>query len=263
MDKGKSVMKTFIQNRKGLKMCVLVEESAGQKGLAFIMHGLGGFKEQPHLAALGEILKVHNYTVATFDTTNSFGESEGKFEDVTFQGVYEDLVDLINWSKKEKWYQEPFVLIGHSLGGYCVARYAEENPSVVKAVFPFAAGIAGELIYKKLYDEEFLRKWKETGWKIAEHKVLPGVMTRLPWSYMEEMQHHDLRPKAGNLTMPVLLVVGEKDLSCPRETQKIFYDLIPGPKEMHVIHDAPHTFTDAKYIEETRAIFDSWLKKYS
>lgn len=38
-------MKTFIKNRNDKKIAVVVEENSNSKGLAFVMHGLGGFKE--------------------------------------------------------------------------------------------------------------------------------------------------------------------------------------------------------------------------
>ena len=41
--------KEFIKNRKGQKVAVLIEEGTPQKGLAFVMHGLGGTKVDPHI----------------------------------------------------------------------------------------------------------------------------------------------------------------------------------------------------------------------
>lgn len=46
--------KLFIKNRKDQKVAVLVEGEGNTKGLAFIMHGLGGFKEQAHLQVMAE-----------------------------------------------------------------------------------------------------------------------------------------------------------------------------------------------------------------
>ena len=49
------MQKVFIKNRKGLKISVLVETAENQKGLAFVMHGLGGFKEQAHLEMIADL----------------------------------------------------------------------------------------------------------------------------------------------------------------------------------------------------------------
>ena len=39
---------------------------------------------------------------------------------------------------------------------------------------------------------------------------------------MEERLNHDLIPKVSNLSMPILIIVGSKDDSCPLEHQKYF-----------------------------------------
>src|SRR3989338_5280761 len=124
--------KEFIKNRKGQKIAVLVERPENLKGLAFVMHGLGGFKEQPHIRAIAEAFLESGYTVIRFDTTNTFGESEGNYEDATTTNYYEDLEDVIEWSKNQLWYKEPFALGGHNLGGICSALYAEKYPEKVK-----------------------------------------------------------------------------------------------------------------------------------
>ena len=37
--------KFFVKNRQEQKLSVIIEKSENQKGLVFVMHGLGGFKE--------------------------------------------------------------------------------------------------------------------------------------------------------------------------------------------------------------------------
>ncbi len=255
--------KFSIKNRHGLKIVGVVSAPENPKGLAFTMHGLGGFKEQPHIMVLVDAFLKNGYTVVNFDTTNSFGESEGKYENATMQNYFEDLVDVISWAKKQNWFKEPFVLAGHSLGGYAVARYAEDYPKEVKAVFPFAGVVSGELSYKatEKFEPEKLKAWKETGWKEEESKSKPGLIKRLPWSHMEERLKHDLTPNVSNLIMPVLFVVGENDKSCTSGNQQALYDFVPGPKEMHVVKGAPHTFRELEHLEELKNIFNKWLEK--
>ena len=56
-------MKVFIKNRHHKKIAVVVEENPNPKGLAFVMHGLGGFKEQPHVQTFSKAFKDNNFTV--------------------------------------------------------------------------------------------------------------------------------------------------------------------------------------------------------
>ena len=92
--------KVTIYNRKKQKIVVLPERNENQKRLVFVFDGLGGFKEQMHIAAIGEAFKEKDFTVVRFDTTNNVGESEGRYEDGTFTSYYEDLEDVIDQFKK-------------------------------------------------------------------------------------------------------------------------------------------------------------------
>jgi len=255
--------KIFIQNRKDQKISVMIEKSKDQKGLVFIMHGLGGFKEQPHLEIVAEAFKEKGFTVVRFDTTNTFGESDGNYEDATLTNYYEDLEDVIKWSSTQDFYQEPFWLDGHSLGGISVVMYVENYPDKVKAVAPISPVVSGKLS-KENYDPKDLAKWKKKGYKEKASASLPGVVKRLKYNEFLDRQKYDLLPQAGNLTMPVLIIVGEKDTSTPVKHQKILFKAIPGnKKELHIIKEAPHTFGEEKHLQEIKDIFLSWIHRYN
>jgi|SRR3989344_1294382 len=255
--------KVEFKNRKGQKIVAAITKPENPKGLAFTMHGLSGFKEQPYLVTLTSSLVDNGYIVVNFDATNSFGESEGEYEKVTMQLHYEDLVDVIDFIKTQEWYIEPFLLVGHSLGGYAVVQYAEDHPTEVKAVFSYAAVVAGELFHKEkeVFETEKYKIWKETGWDERKSISRPGLIRRLPWSFMEETLKHDLRSNVSKLTMPVIMVAGDQDKMYLSGNQKSFFDLIPGPKEMHVIKGAAHTFSEPGHIVQLKNIMDKWLKK--
>ena len=92
--------KLIIKNRKDQKIVVVLEKQENQKGLVFVMHGLGGFKEQPHVQTFKEAFREESFTTILFDSTNTLGESEGKYEEATTTNYFEDLEDVIEWAKK-------------------------------------------------------------------------------------------------------------------------------------------------------------------
>lgn len=61
--------------------------------------------------------------------------------------------------------------------------------------------------------------------------------------------------------MPVLLIVGEQDRTTPLEHQQIFFDKLPGQKELHVIKGSGHTFKEDEHLAEIKNIFDKWIKQ--
>lgn len=252
-----------IKNRKNLKIVGKILRPENIVGLSFVMHGLSGYKEELHIDLMANTLFENNYIVVNFDATNSRGESGGKYEEATMQKHYEDLVDVINWAKSQAWYKEPFIIAGHSMGGYAVARYAEEFPTKVKGVFPFGAVFSGKdnfEAHNKIRPEE-IKKWKETGWMYKVSNSKPGFELKLPWSHMEERLKHDLKPMVDKITMPILFVAGENDNSCPPSDQKKFYDLLPESttKEFHIVKGVGHVFREPQHLNELKEIFNSWL----
>jgi len=253
------MQKIIIKNRKNQNIVVVIEKAEKQKGLVFIMHGLGGFKEQLHIELSAKVFRDNHYTVIRFDTTNTFGESDGNYEDATITNYYEDLEDIIAWSKNQEWYEEPFCLAGHSLGGFCITYYAINHIKEVKAIAPSAPVVSGELSLEA-HGKEEIDNWKKTGWKIAESKSKPGIIKKLKWSHMEDRLKYDLLPDANKLTMPVLLTVGENDDSVLPEHEKLLFEKLPGKKEFYIIKDAPHTFREKKHLDEVYQIMDKWIK---
>ena len=238
-------------------MAAVVDAPEQAVGLAFVMHGLSGFKEQPHIETIAKTFLDHGYVTVRFDTTNTLGESEGAYENATVTNYYEDLEDVIAWAKQQPWYQEPFALAGHSLGGLCTALYAEQHPAEVKLLAPISAVVSGPLSMD-LYESDELQNWEETGWHVSESRSKPGVMKRLAWSHVVDRLNYDLLPEAQKLTMPVLLIVGENDDLSPH--QQLLLGALPGPKELHIIPGAGHTFYSSEELGELSRLFSAWLE---
>jgi pimeloyl-ACP methyl ester carboxylesterase len=257
-------MKIFIKNRDANKVCVIVEKSQTPGKLAFVMHGLGGNKNQGHIRAMVEAFLETGYTVVTFDTTNTFGESGGNYEDATITNYYADLEDVIKWASEQAWYTEPFVLCGHSLGGISTALFAEAYPQKIQALAPISTVVSGKLSLEvnKLFPSksEDLDEWKRKGIRVT--KSYDGkIEKRLKWSHMEDRLNYDLLLKVDRLTMPVLMVVGARDYSTPLVHQQILFDQLPGDKELHVIEGALHSFYEPHEQQELKQIVKTWAAK--
>ena len=226
------------------------------------MHGLGGFKEQPHIETFAESFFELDYTVIRFDTTNTFGESEGNYENATVTNYLEDLEDVIEWAKSQPFYQEPFCLCGHSLGGISTTLYSEKHPEQVKALAPISTVVSGKLHHEEIPPNK-LDKYEETGWKIAESKSKPGVIKKLNWhNFSPDLQKYDILTEAHKLTMPVLLIVGNLDIGPPFKHQEILYNHLSGLKEIHVIQGAAHTFRENEHLKEIKVIMLKWISSF-
>jgi pimeloyl-ACP methyl ester carboxylesterase len=252
--------KYTIQNRKGQAIAIILDESDTPKGLAFVMHGLGGRKEEPHIQTFAAAFQDNGFTVVRFDTTNSVGESGGNLVDATLTSSYEDLEDVIGWAATQSWYQEPFILAGHSLGGISSALFAQKYPEKVKALAPISAVVSGALTEVSPEFQAIAADWQKNGIREWQSNSQPGVVKRLKWSHVEDRRKYDLLPQAAKLTMPVLMIVGELDDVTPPEHQQMLYDRLPGEKELHIIKGSYHTFRDQQHLDEIRTIFINWIK---
>ena len=249
--------KVKIKNRKGKTIVVLIEENKKARGLAFITHGLTGFKEQEHIRIFAEAFLESGYSVITYDSTCSIGESGGKVEDVTFTGYLHDLEDIIHWSKSLEWFKEPFVLSGHSLGSMAAIIYAQNNPDSVKALAPISTIFSGKLFLKSRSDE-FFNEWEEKGYWLKKSTSSPDSISKINWNFVKDLLKYDIFHKISKLIMPILLIVGEND-GCKVKYHKNFFKLLPNQKELYVIKGAPHTFKEKKHLQEIKKIFLKWI----
>ena len=246
--------KEIIKNRKKENIVVLIEKAENQKGLAFVMHGLGGFKEQPHIETISKVFRDNNFTVIRFDATNSTGESHGKLENATTTNYYQDLEDVIKWAQTQDFYIEPFWLAGHSVGGLCVALFTLNHPEKVKAVAPLSAVVSGELFIQTEEMKPILEDWKKTRIRGWESSTQPGLIKRLKYDFIEDVLNYDLLKDAHKINCPVLIIVGEKDITTPPEHQKKLFDALKAKKELHIIQGSKHTFKEESHLKKLKTI---------
>ena len=254
------MQKLVIKNRKNQNIAVIVEKADKQKGLAFVMHGSASNKDLAQIKTFAQVFQDNGYTAIRFDTTNSSGESDGNSEDTTFTNYYEDLEDVINWASGQEFYQQPFVLCGHSLGSMCIAYFAEKYPEKVKALAPISTVVSGKLSEENAEFKIIAKDWEEKGVREWSSSTMPGVIKRLKWQHVLDKRKYDLLPEAHKLTMPVLLIVGSQDETTPPDQQKILYEKLPGRKELNIIKGAQHPFKSEKHLEEIYQIMDKWIK---
>lgn len=258
--------KLILQNRKGQKIVGVLEKPEGEvKGTCVVQHGYGGFKEQEHVVSMKDAFLESGYITFNFDVTNSFNESDGKFEEATLGLHYEDLEDVVRWVQVQDWFQGSLALTGHSMGGYAVACYAENYPDQVSLLVPVAPVVSGKLSFEA--QERFrpgeLAEIKDKGFKEIISRSRAGVIKRITWESVEERLNHDLLPKAFRLVMPTLLIVGSLDESCPPDHIKQLFEAIPGEnKKYELIEGAPHTFREKSDLEKLKIVISDFLSNH-
>ncbi len=258
------MQKIKLQNRKGQTIVGILEKPDDEiKGTCVIQHGWGGTKEQPQVQIFKDVFLKNGFQTFNFDTTNSFGESDGKYSKSRLGLHYEDLEDVAKWVQEQNWFKAPLALTGHSMGGYSIVRYAEKYPDEVAYLMPIAPVVSGKLTTEAFmhYNPKEFRKWEQDGVLVKESLSTLGLIKKSPWETMIEWQNHDLLPNAHKLTMPIFLLSGSKDTTCPSDHVQQLYDAIPeGNKTYKIIEGAPHTYRTEKDLVRVKTLMDEWLK---
>lgn len=239
-------------------------DSIGNEPLAIVQHGYSGSMDQPHIRAIAETFRRHGFPTLSLDATHSFNASDGNLEDSSILTHLHDLEDCIGWAKGQTWYREPFALAGQSLGGYTVLHYAEEHPEEISLLFPCSAVTTGKKLaeaFERNLPGTIFSDWKNKGFQEIESWDGSGKRGRRPFSWLTGMAGYDAYENIEKLTMPVLMVVGSNDIPTPPDHQLMFYNLLPEPKEMHIIPGSDHSFSEAPHREKMAEILGKWIEK--
>lgn len=258
--------KISIKNRHGLRLAIQVDSPDNPKQLVVIEPGQGGTIDQRHIVAFAEAFLENNFRTVRFDPTNSVGDSGGSITDVTYDNYYEDLEDVIAWARNQVWFKQPFALCGHSMGAQATAWYAERHPDEVLLLAPMAPVVNYEL-YMTTLDPDYKKQWQQQGYVDQASQSKPGVIKRIGWGVTQSLKKYDIMPAAGNLTMPVINIVGNNDRPCPIKHQNILMGAIPSKnKELIIIANAEHSYRNVETgqygseLDKVKQALSSWLR---
>lgn len=247
----------IIKDRNNQEITVVCSNMSGAGGLAFIAHGLGGSSEQPLIKVVSNGLVKAGYRTIRWDSSNRIG-GDGHILKESVKSYFEDLDDVINWASSQEWYKEPFVLVGHSLGALEALIYAEEHHTRVKALVTIGAVISGKLTVINSLKPHVLGKLLKNYKGLKKTHTGTGIKP----GFAKELLKYDARKHSNNLTMPILMVVGEEDKTTPLKQQKAMFKKIPkGHKSLIVVPGAGHRFRERSSGPELEKTIYEWARE--
>lgn len=157
----------WIKNAQNESIYVQAEglQNTDNHKLAIMQHGLASSKEHPAILMAKKAFLNNGYVVITFDSRYSLGKGNNDVQKVSLSTFEEDLKTVLEWTKKENFYHEPFALVGHSLGGASVLKYSQNYPDEVDTLVLIAPIIGGDLWEKTCFSKlsGFCQTWKKNG----------------------------------------------------------------------------------------------------
>jgi dienelactone hydrolase len=205
--------------------------------LAVLSHGFKGYRRWgfiPHLA-----LALQSAGIATLSVGFSHNgrDEAGEGGDPGFSSVElfrrntlrrerTDLETVLEWARSDDLTLQladnaPIGLWGHSRGGIASILLALEDPDI-RALSTWATAC-----HPDTYKDAQKEKWREKG-ALEFNDVATRTRLGIGVAYLNDIEanadYYDLGVRAGDLTVPHLIIHGESDLAVPVADGQKFYD---------------------------------------
>lgn len=230
-----------LQSKHGGTISVLAEPTEYVAGTVVLLHSASGIAETRLMDTLAEAFKIRGFSIVRFDARNALGDSTGEYATFTTTSYREDLEEVLEWAETQAWWQEPLVLVGHSLGGLVAGLYASEHQAEVDELILFAPTLSGNAYEHTLatYDAETLETWRKTGERHIKHPISDEEFS-LPFSFVEDMKKYSLEDTVGNLPMPITVYSGDKDTVSRTSDLQVFCNSVGKHATLHTLQNISH-----------------------
>lgn len=224
--------KLTFKNSRGLKLAAIFEGEDKNAPVVIICHGFGSTKDSISYKNLVPKLLGRGLSVFLFDFTGC-GQSEGSLSDLIPSAGLDDLESAV-----KNFNLSNFGLCGTSFGGYVSLLYAFKNK------------------IKALTLKSPVSDWRKIGWPNTEHA------NKSKDKILADVKDIDIYQQAKNLSIPTLIVHGDKDDVVPIDQSKKLYQTLKGEKRLEIIHSATHDIkADPAHLEKTNTLFADFFKE--
>jgi uncharacterized protein len=232
--------KVHFSNSKGDKLVgILAEpEDSKNKPLVIIVHGFTSHKNSKVLIDLSNELTKDNIATLRIDLY-AHGESEGDFKNITVSEAIDDILHAIEYGKSLGYAK--IGLIGSSFGGISSIMAATKFSDLTFLGLKSPVSDFEEVWQMRMTHNE-MDTWKDKGWTMYDGK-------KLNYTIYEDLKNNHPYESASVITIPTLVVHGDKDSVVPIKQSEKLVKIIPHA-ELHIVQGADHWYTGEGEKEE-------------
>ena len=232
---------------------ILTVPGSGTDRIAVLCHGFLSGKNSTTNKTLTRNLTTRGIATFRFDFFGH-GDSDGPFEEITTTLAMhqtEAALDLLTARGYDR-----IGLVGSSFGGLVAILTAARRSDIDCLALKCPVVDFAEELRVTLGPDE-LPLWQSTG---AIPNVLGGAdRVRLRYDFYEDCLRQIAYEPAERITVPTLIVQGERDECVPLHQSRRLYDALRGPKRLILLPDADHQFTRAEDFHQMTTLISDWL----
>lgn len=223
-------------------------------------HGFPSAARGDTISRLQTALGAKMYNVLTFDFHGS-DRSEGDFADKLMSEEVADIGAAMDFLEKEKGIKK-VLLIGHSTGATDVALY---NPQDERVLGKIVLGVVADLKtgVKYDFDDEMIQSFMEKGqvqyWK-EEGDWRHGKILKKP--FYDEFFTLSISDALSQYYKPLLIIHGTNDFLDYEMEAKGMYELANEPKELLLIQDADHKFSQPEHFRQVEDAIEDFIEEW-
>ncbi|MFB6266003.1 MAG: alpha/beta hydrolase [Candidatus Nanohaloarchaea archaeon] len=231
----------------GKRLFGVLHRAEDARGTVLILHGFTG----DHIGAkyqfvdLAREIRRNGFNAFRFDYAGS-GNSEGDFSDQNLETTVRDAVNAVEHLESDGVDTGSLGVVGHSKGGSTAILLSEERGVDALTTWSTVSD------YGDLWPDE-LGEHADT-----EEVVLYGF--RYPFDNAVEPLDYDFPGLVSGLDIPTFFVHGERDEDVPPRHSRELYDAASEPKELLLLENSDHVFTDPSERRELVDKTAEWLE---
>ncbi len=239
---------------------LIIPEKDGKMPVVIVCHGFKGDRKQTHIKEVAESISEKGIITLRIDFVNNPGESSVDFSDMTITYELEVLDCAVNYLKTVQEVDTSKIgLTGHSLGGLVVAWYTAEHPEIA-AVAPLSA------VYS--FSQNWERNQKDWIVEVTKNGIAP-VWSRthnqnfqLKKGFYDDGLNYDMDKVIESINCPILIIQATKDSAVTFEAAQHYFDRVTtSNKQLKVIKDSDHNYTQPEWLNEVKTAVAGWFGK--
>ncbi|WP_235298275.1 bifunctional alpha/beta hydrolase/OsmC family protein [Portibacter marinus] len=225
----------------------------GPYPFAIFAHVFTGNKNLKAARHISRALNLQGIAVLRFDFTG-LGESEGDFSNTNFSSNVDDIKAAAHFLSKH--YDEPSIIIGHSLGG-AAALYAGSEMNGVKAVATIGAPFQPEHVKHLIGDS--IQEIHDKGAAII---TVDNREFTIRKQFIDDLSRKDTMEIIKDFRKALLILHSPQDMVVEIENAAKIYHAAKHPKSFVTLNGANHMLNNKDDAFYTGGVIASWVKRY-